>query len=143
MRYLTSALVSEGVTDERFLPPLLARMLQEICAEFEDSVEVADVRVLREKRGPRRIDEVLDLVDRNRGSFLVVFFHHDRGAREGRTETEWLGPLRAAWGPRSERLIAVVPVRETEAWMLADGNALRRTLGVRWSDQELGVPSHP
>ncbi|WP_067505524.1 DUF4276 family protein [Actinoplanes sp. TFC3] len=143
MRHLTSALIAEGATDDRFLPPLLARMLQDICADFDDSVEVADVRAVREKKGPRSIDEVLELVDLNRGSFSIVFFHHDQGARPGRTETEWLEPLQVRWGSRSERLIAAVPVRETEAWMLADGDSLRRALGVRWPDEELGVPAHP
>ncbi|GAA2545642.1 hypothetical protein GCM10010435_13330 [Winogradskya consettensis] len=143
MRYLTTALISEGTTDDRLLPPLLGRMLQEICADYQDSVEVADVRPVREKKGPRSLEEVLDLVDRNRGSFLVVFFHHDRGARPGRTETEWLEPLRAAWGSRSEQLVTVVPVRETEAWLLADGDALRRAFGVQWPDSQLGVPAQP
>jgi hypothetical protein len=59
MRYLTSALVSEGVTDDQFLPRLLARALTEIClTEFEDAVEVADVQPLRDRRGPCSLADV-------------------------------------------------------------------------------------
>lgn len=142
MRYLTSALVSEGPTDDQFLPRLLGRALTELClTEFDESVEVADVQPLRDRKGPSSIADVIKLVDRNPASFLLVFFHHDQGANADRAWAEWLTPLREQWGDRAERLVTVVPVRETEAWLLADGEALRRALGVRWPDAEMGLPT--
>ncbi|MEU1585369.1 DUF4276 family protein [Micromonospora sp. NPDC005710] len=144
MRYLTSALVSEGVTDDQFLPRLLARALTEIClTEFEDAVDVADVQPLRDRRGPCSIPDVIGLVEQNPASFSLIFFHHDQGANRERTAAEWLRPLRELWGERAEKLVAVVPVRETEAWLLADGDALRSALGVRWTDAEMGLPAQP
>ncbi|MET8256950.1 DUF4276 family protein [Micromonospora sp. NPDC005205] len=144
MRYLTSALVSEGVTDDQFLPRLLARALTEIClTEFEDAVEVADIQPLRDRKGPCSIADVIGLVEQNPASFSLIFFHHDQGANAERTAAEWLRPLREAWGERAEQLVAVVPVRETEAWLLADGDALRSALGVRWTDAEMGLPAQP
>jgi hypothetical protein len=144
MRYLTSALVSEGVTDDQFLPRLLGRALTELCnTEFDEMVEVADVQPLRRRNGPCSVDEVIELVRRNAASFTLVFFHHDQGANAERVDTEWLRPLRRLWGDRPERLVPVVPVRETEAWLLADGDALRTALGVQWTDAQLGLPKHP
>lgn len=144
MRYLTSALISEGVTDDHFLPRLLGRALTELCVtEFEDSVEVADVQPLRDRKGPCSIEDVMRLVDQNAASFSVIFFHHDQGANADRVEAEWLGPLRKLWGDRAEHLVAVVPIRETEAWLLVDGEALRLALGVRWTDAQMGLPATP
>ncbi|MER5703410.1 DUF4276 family protein [Micromonospora sp. NPDC002296] len=144
MRYLTSALVSEGITDDQFLPRLLARALTEICqTEFEDAVEVADVQPLRARKGPCSTADVMKLVEQNSASFLLVFFHHDQGTSADRVAAEWLRPLRQLWGDRPEQLIAVVPVRETEAWLLTDGDALRSALGVRWTDAEMGLPAQP
>lgn len=141
MRYLTSALISEGITDDRFMSGLLSRILADICAtEFDDSVEIADVLVLRNRCGPSSVPEILSLVDANPRTFMLVFVHRDQGANARRTEEEWLRPLKRSWGQRIERLVCVVPVREMEAWVLADGDALRRALGVSWSDSELGVP---
>ena len=36
--------------------------------------------------------------------------------------------------------IAVVPVRETEAWSLVDGSALRTVFGTSLDDKQLGLP---
>lgn len=143
MRYLTSALISEGPTDDRFMPRLLTRMLTDTCvSEFDDPVEVADVSIVRKKNSPSSVAEIVSLVNENSGAFSIVFVHRDQGARDSRrVEQEWLEPLREQWGNRDELLVTVVPIRETEAWMLADGDALRKALGVRWSDREMGVPT--
>ncbi|MEQ4302501.1 hypothetical protein ABNF97_14080 [Plantactinospora sp. B6F1] len=132
------------MTDDQFLPRLLGRALTELCwTEFADPVEVADVQPLRDRKGPCALPDVIKLVQRNAASFSIIFFHHDQGASADRVEEEWLRPLRQIWGDRPEHLVAVVPVRETEAWLLADGDGLRRALGVRWTDTAMGLPAHP
>jgi hypothetical protein len=145
MRYLTSALVSEGSSDDQFLPRLLGRALTELCnTEFEDAVDVADVQPIRDRRGPSSVADVIELVEQHRASFSVIFFHRDQGANADRVATEWIQPLREMWGGRAEQLVALVPVRETEAWLLADGDALRSALGVpNWSDASMGLPAQP
>jgi len=144
MRYLATALIAEGPFDDLFLPPLLTRALTDIClADFEDSVDVADVLPLRAVNRPHSVPETLKLVSENAGSFNVVIFQRDQGANTARVRDEWLGPLMEQWGDRPEQLVRIVPVRETEAWMLADGDALRRVLGLRWPDKRLGVPDRP
>jgi len=144
MWYLATALIAEGPSDDLFLPPLLTRALDHIClTEFADTVEVADVRVLRSVNRPHTVPEAVKLVSENAASFNLIIFHRDQGTGANRVEDEWLGPLRQQWGDRPERLIGIVPVRETEAWMLADGEALRRVLGLRWPDDRLGVPAQP
>ncbi|MFY1633446.1 DUF4276 family protein [Solwaraspora sp. WMMB335] len=126
MRYLSTALISEGLSDDRFLPRLLARALEELCLiEFDETVYVSDVQPLRARSGPVGIDDVIGLVDRSDGGFTIIFFHRDQGANAERVRREWLDPLRKRWTDRREQLVAVVPVRETEAWLLADGQALR------------------
>lgn len=144
MRYLTSALVTEGNTDDRLLPGLLGRALDDICAtDFNESVEIPEIVVLRHHSGPPSVQQIIDTVEKNEGLFSLVFVHRDHGASRDRLEREWIGPLSLKWGSRAERLVMVVPVRETEAWALADGNALRRALGVTWQDADLGVPRRP
>lgn len=143
MRYLSTALLSEGVSDDQVLPNLLGRALTELCEAEAIEVEVAEVQPLRNRPGPSSIDEAIAMVERNNGAFSIIFYHRDQGANPERVRKEWLEPLRQRWADRKEQLVAVVPVRETEAWLLADGQALRKALGIPWTDAEMGLPPNP
>jgi hypothetical protein len=142
MRFLMSALIAEGSSDDRFLPFLLRRCLEDVCADdFSEMVDVERVTVLRERMRPLAVPDIVDLVRRNENTFHLVFVHRDQDGNTDRVRREWIDPLTEAWGGRRpERLIPVVPVRKTEAWVLADGDALRGVLGINWSDVQLGVP---
>ncbi|GLY03669.1 DUF4276 family protein [Actinoplanes sp. NBRC 101535] len=145
MRFLTSALIAEGSSDDRFLPFLLRRSLEDVCAtDFADDVDVDQVTVLRRRQRPPTVPEIIGVVEANADTFHLVFVHRDQDGNTDRVRREWLDPLAEAWGTsRPERWVPVVPVRKSEAWVLADGNALRSVLGVRWADADLGVPGRP
>ncbi|MEV6847449.1 DUF4276 family protein [Actinoplanes sp. NPDC051411] len=145
MRFLMSALIAEGSSDDRFLPFLLRRCLEDVCAaDFSEMVDVERVTVLRERMRPLAVPDIVDLVRRHENTFHLVFVHRDQDGSTDRVQREWIDPLVVAWGDgRAERLIPVVPVRKTEAWVLADGDALRSVLGINWTDARLGVPARP
>ena len=107
-------------------------------------MDVDGVTVLRRASRPPNVPEILDLVQDNTDAFHLVFVHRDQGANPDRVRDEWMLPLAKAWGDsRPERMVPVIPIRETEAWLLADGAALRTALGVQWSDSDMGVPGRP
>lgn len=145
MKWVGPAFVSEGPTDDRFLPNVINRAIEDLCArQFADSVEVADAIVIRSSGGPAPVSEVVAELRRNSGSYNMVIFHHDSGTNRDRVEREWIRPMRSAWAASGlqDPLVFVVPVRETEAWALADSDAIRRVYGVGWSNDRLGVPDH-
>ena len=143
-KWIGPAFVSEGPTDDRFLAKIVGRAIEDLCAaRFADVVLIGDVIPIRARGGPASVDASVDALIENAGSFNLVIFHHDMGANPDRVEREWLAPMRQAWSGRGtgEPLVFMLPVRESEAWALADGDALRATFGVSWSDSVLGIPA--
>ncbi|MEU8267621.1 DUF4276 family protein [Sphaerisporangium sp. NPDC049002] len=129
MRSLSCVLVREGISDDWYLPILLRRALEVMVVErFPGCREVQEVRSLPEA-GNQHPDPVLKSLEQERGTFDVVLFHHD-GAPAAKSD-EVIGRMRKTWEDSTftEPLVAVVPVRETEAWLLADYGALVKVLG--------------
>jgi hypothetical protein len=148
MRWLGLALVAEGPTDERFLGPLLRRTVEAACLEVcRSEVEVGDVAPLRWS-GPGRpplADFVLESAQRCRETAHILFIHTDGGGDPDRARRERFSPAmeRVAAADGLPRLVAVIPVRETEAWLLADGDAIRAAFGTTLDDIRLGLPDRP
>ena len=143
MKWIGPAFVSEGPTDDRFLTKIIGRALEELCAaRFVDDVLIGDVIPVRTRSGPASVDASVRALVENSGSFNLVIFHHDVGANPERVQREWVVPMREAWSSRGvpAPLVFLLPVRESEAWALADGDALRSVFGVTWDDAELGLP---
>jgi hypothetical protein len=129
MRVLSCALVREGISDEWFLAPLLRRAVEHLRAEeFDGIVEVLPVLCL--DADTQRPSTVIAAAEDVRGTFDILLFHRD-GAPPAKS-AEVLGRMRDAWrrSAASEPLVAVVPLRETEAWALSDLEALRRVLAL-------------
>ena len=140
------AYVSEGSTDDRFLTNVLDRAVNDVCLrQFSDLVDVAPAIVVRNRSGPAPILDSVTELKKNAGGYNIVFYHHDAGANLERVNREWVEPMRTAWvdSGLGLPLVFVVPVRETEAWALADGDAIRRVYGVSWDNARLGVPDDP
>lgn len=145
MRWLGLALVAEGPTDYRFLPSVLYRLTEDLCLHHGlSAVEVDPVRALELDRTIRdRTEQIVAAARQAEGSYQVLFLHTD-GAGDPEAAirerfVRWNRGL-AALGRADERAIAVVPVREMEAWALSDGEALRGAFGTTLSDDQLGLP---
>lgn len=150
MRYLGLALYAEGPTDYYFLKPLLRRVCEELCASRSDErLEIGDVLEL---------DDPIDLRDQSReyriaaaaraarSAWHILFIHADGAGQTDRARNEQVAPamqrLAAELGSGYSS-VAVIPIRETEAWLLADGNALRQAFGTSLDNNELGIPISP
>jgi hypothetical protein len=144
MRWLGTALYAEGSSDARFLQPLLQRTCAEMCLTCCDQpVEVSDVLDLQDlpgTRGQPRDERIAGAARQAREAWSVLFIHADADANEQRAHDERVQPARALleaeWGARS---VAVVPVRTTESWVLADLEALRSAFGTTLGIDVLGL----
>ncbi|MFI5956875.1 DUF4276 family protein [Cryptosporangium sp. NPDC051539] len=122
MRSVSTFLFREGVTDDYFLPRILERALVRLCTTID--VDVAAVVSLPIYGS--LVDGVCAAAHEAADGATLFFYHFDGSANRGReTEKYWV-PLCERWhadGP-DRPLVPVVPVREMEAWAVADLAAL-------------------
>jgi len=146
MWFVSLALFAEGRTDHRCLAPVLRRLTERSCRELETPTEITDVISIRapEHLSDRPRDErVLEAAREALGAWTLLFIHADADTSADRALSERVAPgVRRVEGELAAtgRCIAVVPVRATEAWAIADGNALRAAFGVTTDNDSLGVP---
>jgi len=137
-RWLGLALIAEGRSDDLFLPEVLRRSAEDVCGAW---VDVAAPFIVRAGTGPGGREDLIRALEREDGAFAVVVFHQDgKGHPEGVRQSLAGFRERLHCSGRREPLVPVIPVQETEAWALADGDALRAVLGVTWPDSHMGLP---
>lgn len=142
MNYLGLALYAEGPTDYYFLQPLLRRLSEDVLAlRGRAPAEVSDVLGVdhpESARDERRDERIRAAAATSHGSWNIFFVHADGAGDAERAKREQTDPGILALVP--EHGVSVIPVKETEAWAMADGEALRLAFGCTLSDAELGVP---
>lgn len=147
MRHLGLALFSEGRTDDRFLGPLLQRLCEDLCLKHSgDPVDVEEMLFLQnpaDGSDEHRDERILRAAIKADGAWQLIFVHVDGGGapdlQRARAVDPGLARIEEHFGARRAG-VAVVPVRETEAWALTDGDALRYAFGTTLDDRSLGVP---
>lgn len=147
MRYLGLALYAEGPTDYYFLPPVLVRLCEELCLRHAvETVEIGSVLALDDSARTRHLsreERIESAATEARNAWNIVFVHTDGEGNPDRAFAERVAPALErlkALGGKTGMGVAVVPVRETEAWAIIDGDALRQVLGTTLTNEALGLP---
>ena len=137
----------EGPADRNFIP-IVARRTAEIILN-QKSLNVVDVLEpqIVDKRGPTQRDKILNAALDVSGFHLLIV-HADADSRT--QEDAWahriepgLSKVRQAFQSGQEvcsQLVPVIPIRMTEAWMLADPDSFIQVIGTAASQSEMGMP---
>ncbi|WP_217164015.1 DUF4276 family protein [Streptomyces sp. AC512_CC834] len=123
-RYLSLALLTEGASDQWFLVPLVDRQIAELALETPLGFDYSGV-VAGECFTVAQRDMVVREVANLLRYFDIVMIHHDHNERAK------VDAIRERFSDDADRIVALVPVRETEAWMLADPEALKEAAPTR------------
>ncbi|MBF0392764.1 MAG: DUF4276 family protein [Alphaproteobacteria bacterium] len=125
-------------------------MATEMCLSGRQSVEIAPVTTVRRADGAL-VDNVMAGLREVRGHVHILFPHQDGGgdwqaARRDRCAPSIVELARRAStdaGWSNLRIVPVVPVREMEAWPLADPQAIATALGIAAPIEDLDLPARP
>ena len=149
MRYLGLALFAEGPTDHRFLRPVLSRLTEDICLrECPEQVEMGAMLEIHSP-GPAsdapRGERIFMAAEGSQAAWHILFVHADGAGSPSVAKAKQIIPAFERIATNLEGMgeaVAVVPVRETEAWALCDPDAIRTVLGITLSNKDMGLTGH-
>lgn len=133
---LRAVLLADGPSD---LP--LADHLEAMSAGLGYDVRVTAIDPRRLRMPGHSVEDRLRLVLGQGAKPDVVFVHRDAEAKQRDDRVVEIVAGAEAVGIEASRVIPVVPVRMTEAWLLLDESEIRRVSGRPRSTEPLGLPS--
>lgn len=149
MIQLFVGLIAEGKTDYQFLEPIIEKVFLEIAYECKGQVDV-DVKIIECDKGKGFTDYVLNAAKKGKENYISIFIvHTDADADSAcHTYTHKIYPAKDLLEKMEDsdyckNLIALVPIHETESWMLADKSLLIKTIGTNKNENELNIHGHP
>ncbi|MCC5935557.1 MAG: DUF4276 family protein [Balneolales bacterium] len=132
------SLVTEGPTDDRFLKPVIQNLFHELAYECRKEIQVEEIRLL--KTLPKRLGFVAQMFAASNeaagNGTGILCIHADADSPDSsivfdtkfRPLFEHLDAESIA--DAAPQIVPVIPVRMTEAWMLADPEAWERITDI-------------
>ena len=150
MKQLAMALFAEGSADHQFIRIVAQRTAERILNQYSSMlVDVLDPHIVERSQG-RQASKILDAAYASYG-FHLLLVHADADARTrdaalaDRIEPgRQLVLLASKDGEKvCDSVVPVIPIQMTEAWMMADSDALIAVIGTQASQTDLELPSRP
>jgi hypothetical protein len=150
MAQIFVGIIAEGTTDYRFLESIIEKTLVEIVFECVGQIDV-DVKVIECEKGNSFNEYVLNGAQKGHQEYgiTMLIVHADADSSSAsNTYNNKINPAIVSLNNQSnhthcKQLAALVPIQETEAWMLADKNILIKQIGTKKSEAELNINGNP
>lgn len=150
MAQIFVGLIAEGKTDCRFFEPIIEKVLTEIAFECRGQIDIS-IKIIDCDKGSSFIDfaENASIIGHQELGVSMLIIHTDADDTNAKSAYQnKINPVLSYISNKPEdthckNIAALVPVRETESWMLADKQILIRQIGTRKSDVELNLNGHP
>ncbi len=138
--------VTEGTTDTRFLENIIQRSFEDVAFECRGQMEILPVQHIKKGTKNKFIDVVKYCAQQARQiGVMILCVHVDADDRDDKIVFDRkINPVfqecsRLSGDDYCNKLIAIVPIQMTEAWMLSDTTLLKDEIGTDKSDLELGI----
>ena len=144
-------LFTEGSTDIRFLEPIIERTFLQIALKQSHlDIEITIQPITIDKKGKGFNEQVFEALKIGYNlygiSLLCVQTDADNRTLESSYKTKInrvIESLTVVDDILCKTIVPLVPIQETEAWMLSDKELLKIQIGTTKSDDELKINKHP
>lgn len=136
MTALRSLFLADGPSD---LP--LAGLLEVLCAQHRREVQITAIDPRNLHAPSRTVEDRLRFLFQQDVHPDLVFVHRDAESQHPEERVAEVLRGAVAAGVEPNRVVPVVPVRMTEAWLLLDEVEIRRVAGRPSSTNSLGLPA--
>lgn len=146
MTQIFVGLLAEGTTDIRFLNSIVEKTLIKVAFACKGQIEI-ELLIIEKGRSLNFIQEVLQASKNGVENFgmTILCVHTDADATNSENVYQYkINPAQTELAKQNDtyyckNLVAIVPVQETESWMLADTELLKSEIGTTKADTELGI----
>ncbi len=145
MTYVAWAVCYEGESDAAYYNVLIPRVMEDLVVAGTKLPTIPADPAVRLRRGS--IDQVAAEACAAAEAFFLLFIHADTGGHNVEAGLRHRSASyceavqrRCAWPPN--RCIVIAPRHETEAWILADPEAVTGSLGYTGTAASIGLPNH-
>src|SRR5690606_21420022 len=150
MAQLFIGLIAEGTTDYRFLEPIIEKALIGIVYECKGQVDI-DVKVIDCDKGDSFTDYVLNASRKGNQELgiTILIAHTDADdVSSDKAYNSKINPAKSLLKQQSDdthckNLIALIPIYETESWMLADKAFFIKSIGTKKNENALNINGNP
>lgn len=149
MRQVFVGLIAEGPTDYRFLTPVILNSLIEIAIDCKGQIDVDVIPIYIEK--DKYAEWMLDGAVQGFQDFgidmLIVHTDADDSNHNDVMNNRFLPSLQSILDLEDveccKKILPLIPVHETESWMLADTDLLRKYINTDKTDADLEITGNP
>jgi Domain of unknown function (DUF4276) len=148
MTFVSWASLYEGTSDAAYFEVLIPRLIEEILlVDGVRNTTVATGSAVFLGSNGRGVEAVAEESCQASSAFHLVFIHADTGGRGlqqnlAAHSVAYCQAMADLCGWKSERCITITPSRETEAWVLADPNAVTAAFGYNGTPASVGLPAN-
>lgn len=133
--------IGEGPTDNRFFPNIAERIIEQLL--LEQNIEATIQWQTIEKSGVGSIEIILNAARQSKYCTILIIHSdaEDRGHQGTLTQklTPGLEAIEKCEEDICKNIAIVIPITETEAWMLVDKDLLRNEMNTNLTAHELGL----
>jgi len=149
MGQIFTGLMAEGTTDTRFLIPIIEKTVKDLVyKEYKGDFELSIQEIRLKDTTSKYIVKVADAAKYAEENFGAdfIFVHLDADNKDAKEVYQnKINPAKqflkdkAIGTSACSHIVPIVPITETESWMLADKALFKSQLGTSLSDAELKI----